>query len=79
MYLSKKRIQELLDSYMFSSLVDDDEIAGIFEFVADVFEFEADLIKEKEPYAVNTIERYREIQREVRSLGANVDETMTEE
>lgn len=76
MWLSKKKIRELSEAYMIGHLADNDDIASMFEIVADIFEFEADLIKEKEPYAVKTIERYREIQREVRSLGAEVDETM---
>lgn len=78
MHLNRNDIQKLADFYWFCESIDDDDFAGMFELVADIFDAERDRLKEEEPYAINTIERYRQTAYELRCLGAEVDEVMTE-
>lgn len=78
MWLNKNEIQKIADWYSFSDIIDDDDFAGLFELIADIFDAERDKLKENEPYATNTIERYRQTAYELRCLGSDLDEVMTE-
>ena len=52
------------------------EAVQALEFVAELLELQADKIREKEPYAVNTIDRVEQAAREVWDLSEEVGELL---
>lgn len=56
MYMSKKKFEEIRANHDMLLIVNSDVIDSL-RFVQEILEAEADALKEKEPTAVNTIER----------------------
>ena len=72
MYLSKEKFNEIKKRYSRLIIVDGDDVDAM-DFVCEVMEAEADALKEKEPYAVNTISRIEHAIHEVYEISRDIE------
>ena len=72
MYMSKKKFEEIRAKHDMLLIVNSDVIDSL-RFVQEIMEAEADALKEKEPTAVNTIERLNVAAYEVFDLIADIE------
>ena len=78
MYISKEKIREIVNENfpVLSCIIDDDEVASMFDVVSEILELEARALEEREPYATASISRLEAATSEVYGLGREVEEVM---
>lgn len=76
--MSKEKLLAVLERYPFAVFSVDD-LETCLCLVRDLFEEEADAIRESEPYATRTIERYESVAREISLNYADFCELYEEE
>lgn len=78
MYITKEKIREIIkDNFpVLSCVIDDDEVAPMFEVVSEILEEEARAIEINEPYATASISRLAAAASEVFNLGREVEDAL---
>lgn len=70
--MKKSELKNLMERY----LVFESEIDDICNFISEIFEAKAKELEENEPYAVNTIRRYKDVAYEVFNLINDLEEIL---
>lgn len=78
MYITKEKIREIIkDNFpVLSCIIDDDEVAPMFETISEILETEARALETNEPYATASISRLDAAAYEVFNLGREVEEAL---
>ena len=74
--ITKQQVKEIMNRHL---IVSTGEMVEAFEFVSEMLELLADDTEANEPYAVYSIERYRNAAYEVWSMGQEMSELIEED